>query len=209
MLFMHVLAVANFKGGTGKTVAAGWVAHALAESGLDVYVADADPQGSITLWGAHADWTVPVAGLAVNNLHTRLAGIAGPRDVVVIDTPPLEDHRAIVTSALRAATHVLIPIGPYPVEYVQLPKMADLLADLEPLRTTPPAVGVLLVRVRAGTAGYPTHRDAIAADGWRVLSAHVPMWERYAQSYGGPITGAGGSPYADAAAELLAGEGTQ
>lgn len=200
---MRVVTIANFKGGTGKTITAAWVAHALAESGLDTYIADADPQGSATLWSAAADWTIPVAGLAVNNLHARLAGVVGTRDVVVIDTPPLEDHRAIVTSALRAATHVMIPIGPYPVEYVQLPKLADALHDVAPLRDTPPAVGVLMVRVRAGTAGYASHRDAIISDGWRVLSAHVPLWERYGQSYGAPITGAGGSGYADAAAELL------
>lgn len=200
---MHVLAVTNFKGGTGKTIAAAWIAHALAEGGLDVYMADADPQGSATLWASTADWSIPVAGLAVTNLHSRLAGVTGTRDVVVIDTPPLEDHRGIVTSALRAATHVVIPIGPYPIEYVQLGKLAALFEELTPLRQKPPMVGVLMVRVRAGTAGYASHREQISADGWRVLDGYAPLWERYGQSFGGPISGAAASGYGDAAAELL------
>jgi chromosome partitioning protein len=200
---MRVVAIVNFKGGTGKTTTAAWVTHALAEAGLNVFLADADPQLSITTWAAAADWPVPAAGLAVPNLHTRLAGVAGGRDVVIIDTPPLEDHRAIVTSALRIATHVLVPMAPTPIEYVQLAKVRDAIEDVAPLRHTPTVDAVLFTRVRAGTASYPAHRDQVAEDGWRVLTPYVGQLERFAQSFGSPITGAMDTGYGDAIAELL------
>src|SRR5699024_12845231 len=100
-----------------------------------------------------------------------------------LPSSPTRRSSDLVTSALRAATHVMIPIGPYPVEYVQLPKLADALHDVAPLRETSPTVGVLMVRVRAGTAGYASQREAMSRGGWKVLSAHVPLWERYGESY--------------------------
>lgn len=200
---MYVLAVANFKGGSGKTTTAAWLAHALVESGLDTFVVDADPQQSMTQWAALADWQLPVAGLAMVNLHSRLAGVTGARDIAVIDTPPLEDHRGIVTSALRAATHVLIPCGPTPIEYYQLGKVQSVLDDVAPLQQAPATIGVMLIKTRARTASHPAHREQIATDGWRVLDAHAGLHERYAQSFGRPIRRAADTPYADAAAELL------
>jgi chromosome partitioning protein len=200
---VRVLAVVNFKGGTGKTTAAAWMTHALAESSLDVFLVDADPQGSATEWAALAEWPFPVAGLAVSNLHSRLAGVTGNRDVVVIDTPPLEDHRAVVTAALRAASHVVVPVAPTPIEYAQLRRVRAVLDDLGPLRDAPPITAVLLTRVRAGTVSWDAHHNQIVTDGWHVLSSHVRLRERYAQSFGSAIAGAAESGYGDAAAELL------
>lgn len=200
---MIVLTVANFKGGSGKTTTAAWMAHAFAESDLNTFFVDADPQQSATEWSAVANWPFPVAGLAVGNLHSRLSGVTGERDAVVIDTPPLEDHRAVVTSALRVATHVLIPCAPTPIEYYQLAKVQTVLDDVTPLRNEAPVVAVMMIRTRAGTASHPTHRDQIRTDGWTVLEAHAPLTERFGQSFGGPITKALDTAYGDAAAELL------
>jgi chromosome partitioning protein len=203
VLRMSTIAVVNFKGGTGKTTAAAWMLHALAESGLDVYGIDADPQGSLVKWAELGEWSIPVAGLPVSTLHQRVQGVAGPRDVVVIDAPPLEQQKAIVLSAIRAATHVLVPLAPTPIEYDEMAKVAAAMEDVAPLQAQPASVGVLLTRVRSGTASHAATRDQLSEDGWHVLAAHVPMLERFAQSYGSPISGAPETAYADAVAELL------
>ena len=40
----HYIAIANLKGGTGKTLIASWLSYALAQRGYEVLVVDLDPQ---------------------------------------------------------------------------------------------------------------------------------------------------------------------
>lgn len=201
-----VLAVVNLKGGTGKTTTAAFAAHALHERGLRVLAVDADPQGSLFTWHQAADWPFPCVQLPSAKLHRELDGLTGDSyDVVVVDTPPTEHGRAIALSAVRAASHVLVPVAPTPMEYQRLAALATLFEDATDLRADgePPAIGVLLVRTRAGAASTNVYRQAMTGDGWPVLRATVPLWEAYGQAMGEPITGAAGTGYGDAVAELL------
>src|SRR4051812_9684424 len=119
---MIVLVIANFKGGTGKTTTTAFTSHVLHEQGRRVLVVDADPQGSSLKWNEQAPggWPFPVIGMSTKTLHRDLPGITGSHEVIVIDTPPLEDQRGVVMSALRLATHVLVPMAPSPIEYERL-----------------------------------------------------------------------------------------
>lgn len=197
---MIVLSVVNFKGGSGKTTSAAWMLHALAESDVNVFGIDADPQGSLSKWAQRASWSVPVAHLASPSLHRRVRGVAGDRDVVVIDSPPLELQRGIVLSAAEAATHVLVPVGASPVEYEELGVCQALVREVGP-----PAAAVMLTRIKGGTTSHIGMREQMGEDGWRVLSSQVPDLERFRQSYSQPINRAAETAYADAAAEFLMG----
>jgi chromosome partitioning protein len=200
-----VIAVANLKGGSAKTTTSAFVAHALAEAGLSVLMVDADPQGSSLRWAENAGWSIPVIGMPVRTLHSQLPGIVGARDVVVIDTPPLDSQAGIVASAMRAASLVLVPAAPTPIEIERLPAVRTALDDVGPLRPDgqPPAAAVLLTRTVSRAASTAAWRQALTVDGWHILATEVARLEMFAQAYGDPITGATDTAYGAAAVEIL------
>lgn len=108
-----IIAVANLKGGPGKTTIAVNLASALA-AGRSVALIDADSQGTATAWAGNG--ALPVAVVALPLEHDRRPKqwasrvTAAAADVVVIDCPP---HVGPATTvALGIADLVLVPCGP-------------------------------------------------------------------------------------------------
>jgi chromosome partitioning protein len=202
-----VIAVVNLKGGSTKTTTAGHLAAAFHEAGMTVLGVDSDGENeSLQNWQEAADLPWPVITLAVSNLHKQLPGIVGDKyDVVVIDTPPMKAQRGTVYSALRAATHVVIPMAPTPVEYDRLSSVRAILAEVADDREDgqPPIHAVLLTRVKPRAASTGVYRNLITADGVTVLDAQIGGLERFAQSWGDPMTGVLDTAYGAAAMELL------
>jgi chromosome partitioning protein len=198
------IAVVNLKGGSSKTTTTAHLSAELHGAGLRVLTVDADPQGSSLRWAEAAGWPWATIGLPVRTLHSQLAGLAVGYDVVIIDTPPLATQSGIVASALRAATLVIVPSAPTPIEVERLPAVREALDDVGPLRVDgrPPAARVLLTRTVAAAVSTGVWRRALTEDGWTVLATAVPRLEALSQSYGDLIR-PGVGPYAAVAAELL------
>ncbi|MFD3407011.1 AAA family ATPase [Kribbella sp. NPDC058693] len=185
----RVLAFVNLKGGSAKTTCAAFVAHALAALGLRVCVVDADPQGSTLEWHGLAEWNLPVLGLPSNMLHRQLWGVVDRSkfDVVVIDSPPLEEREGIVYSILRVATDVLVPMAPTPIEHGRLAAVWRAIDAAEAFHDVDRLVAVLLNRAVANAASTKTYRELIQEDGHRVMEQAVPRLELYAQAFGEPV----------------------
>lgn len=203
-----ILTVMNLKGGSTKTTSSAFLAHALAENGHRVLIIDADPQASITRWAEMAEWTIPVRGMATGRLHVPGVGVdleASDYDAVVIDTPPTEKERGIVESAIRAATHVLVPLAPTSAEVERMPVVKELVDDLAHLggHATPPEAAAMFTRTNARAVANAEYRELLESEGWRVLRAHVSQLQRFAQSFGGPIERAAATAYGDALSELV------
>lgn len=200
---MKIITVTNLKGGSAKTTSCAYLAHAYAAQGLSVLVIDADPQGSALRWSELGEWEVPTLALPVKNLHVRLSGIVpATTDVVLIDTPPLDENAGIVYSALRAADAIVVTMAPTMMEYERLTDVWAAIDEVEPLRAKPAAAAVLLNRTIANARSTETFRDLITDAGRHVLTATIPRRESYAQSFAAPVTDLGA--YADAAREIAA-----
>ena len=197
------LALANLKPGTGKTTSAVWLAHVFSRAGNSVLLVDADPSGSALEWSDLAAmdprlapqqaFPFRIVALPSRELHRRLPEIARDDDVVIIDTPQIEDHAAIARSALRYADEIVIPCAPNPIEVNRTTPVRDEIAEMEPVRDRPARSAILLNRCITRAHSISDARQALQDLGYDVLATAVPRLEVYAQSFGLPIpdTGAG------------------
>jgi chromosome partitioning protein len=201
---VRVLTMLNLKGGSAKTTSAAFLAHALLARGRRVVLVDADPQGSAMRWQGLAEWPVPVLGLASTTLHRQLWGVVDRDrfDVVVIDTPPLEERDGIVASALRVATDIIVPMAPTMMELDRISPVWKAVDDAAGYRDDDPTVSVLLNRVVPNASSTDAVRAALTSQGRQVLTAQVPRRELYAQAFGAPVPA--DEAYRAAADELLA-----
>lgn len=187
-----IVTVAGLKGGISKTTTAAYLAHALAEGDRAVVALDADPQGSLLTWADWADWPITVEKFdpaRVEQLHPLGWD-------VVIDTPPFDE--GATAAAVKLATVVVYPVGPSPIEYERTDAMRALLARYAP-QAWPV---VLLTRCVTGATSTEDYRRRLVADGWHVLRVPVARRERFALSFGQPVTRAYATAYGDALAEL-------
>jgi chromosome partitioning protein len=208
------VALANLKPGTGKTTSAVWLAHVFAQAGNSVLLVDADPSGSALEWSdlaymnprltpSEAAFPFRIVALPSRELHRRVAEIALPDDVVIIDTPQLEDHPGIARSALRYADEILIPCAPSPIEINRTTPVRDEIDEIGAVRDKPARSAVLLNRCIARAHSTNDARQALERLGYDVLGTAVPRLEVYAQSFGMPIRQPGRDVWHDVARELV------
>ena len=145
----HIVAVANLKGGTGKTTLSVNVSCALAARHR-VALVDADAQASA------ADWLtgdVPVEVLALPLEAETDRGVTGwtarirqlPHDVIVIDCPP---HLSAVTgAALGLCDLVLLPCGPSAADVRATARTVELIRQARQVRRGKPGALVVPNRV--------------------------------------------------------------
>src|SRR5258706_1440298 len=208
------LALANLKPGTGKTTSAVWLAHIFAQAGNRVLLVDADPSGSALEWSdlaamypglalSRAAFPFRIVALPSRELHRRVPEIAEADDVVIIDTPQLEDHAGIARSALRYADEILIPCAPSPIEINRTTPVRDEISEMAPFREVPARSAVLLNRCIARANSTADAREALQGLGYDVLGTAVPRLEVYAQSFGLPIPDTGREVWRHVAHDLI------
>jgi chromosome partitioning protein len=177
----RVIAIAQQKGGAGKTTLAAQLAIAWAKEGARVALLDIDPQGSLAAW--------------VDRRHARLAGgplgfdfaaLPGWRatqwveaamraaDLVLIDGPPHAETEARI--AVRAAGLVLVPMQPsaldrWATEATLKMAAAERRAALVVLNRVPPRSGI--ADRLAGELAAAGQEVAQARVGNRVAFAHA------------------------------------
>lgn len=118
----NVIAVAQQKGGAGKTTLVTHLAVAFAQGGGRVAVVDIDPQGSLSRWMAAREEAYGDA-VPTGLTHRQITGwrtqgevekLARDHDWVLIDSPPHMETETRI--AMRAAALVLVPVQPSPMD---------------------------------------------------------------------------------------------
>jgi len=145
-----------------------------------------------------------IVALPSRELHRRLPEIARDDDVVIIDTPQIEDHAAIARSALRYADEIVIPCAPNPIEINRTTPVRDEIAEVEPVRDRPARSAILLNRCITRAHSVSDARQALQDLGYDVLATAVPRLEVYAQSFGLPVPDAGRDVWRQVVRDLIA-----
>jgi len=199
---MHVIAVLNQKGGSGKTTIATHLARALQMDGADVLLVDSDPQGSARDWAAvREDQPLTVVGIDRPTIDRDLKNVAR-KDFVVIDGAPQAADLAV--SAIKAADFVLIPVQPSPYDIWATADLVELVKHRIEVTDGRLQAAFVVSRAIKGTKIGAEVAEALAGYGLPVLESRITQRVIYPSTAANGTTVMEAEPTGDAAAEIRA-----
>lgn len=215
-----VIAVANQKGGCGKTTLSMNLAGVLGEGEMKVLLIDADPQASAQQWAMRAG----DAGLKFEvmthpheDIHRKIREMAAKGyDVILIDCPPgasqaiagLDSQTSISRMAILAADIVIVPVRPSMLDYLASHQLLPLLKDVATLKEKQKIFivvnGKAPGKTRTGSEALSVAEEIFRIDGVdvQVLRSEVTTRQAFVLAPTVGMTVTGYEPAGKAAAEI-------
>jgi chromosome partitioning protein len=196
-----VIAIAQRKGGAGKSTVAANLATALAESGHRVGLLDIDPQRSLARWDQQRGESKKARALHFEaptgwRLPATLERLKREQDFLLLDTAPHDDTDARL--AIRGADLVLVPLQPSAADLWSM----DATLDLAKQERRP--VRLLLNRVPAAGKLREEIEGQLRDRRLPVLDAVLGNRTAYAQAFMAGLGVVEAAPRGPAAAEVRA-----
>jgi len=196
-----VIAIAQRKGGAGKSTVAANLATALAESGHRVGLLDIDPQRSLARWDQQRGESKKARALHFEaptgwRLPATLERLKREQDFLLLDTAPHDDTDARL--AIRGADLVLVPLQPSAADLWSMDATLDLAKqERRPFR-------LLLNRVPAAGKLREEIEGQLRDRRLPVLDAVLGNRTAYAQAFMAGLGVVEAAPRGPAAAEVRA-----
>ena len=153
----HIISIANQKGGVGKSTIAFNLAAALADKKHTVFVVDADPQGTVSMWAKartrhEANKINPYITFTENPwTPEEILKLAQPPDYefIIIDCGPANNKAAKATLVVSNLT--IIPISPSPLDINSARSTIELIEEGASRGATKSKVYLLISKKIVGT----------------------------------------------------------